>query len=504
MEKIISKNEFRVIRDSLKNSHKKVILCHGVFDLLHPGHIQHFQEAKSLGDVLVVSVTSAPYVRKGPDRPYFNDQLRLHSLAAIGCIDYVILSEGYTVDDIVKAVQPDIYVKGQEYHNAEADITGKISEEIALVRKYGGDIYYTNGEVFSSTKLINQAFPIFRDEIRSYLVEFKKKYDFSSIVSYIHKMEKLKILVIGDVIIDNYVFCKIQGLMSKNIGYSAKYICEENYLGGSLAIASHLSEFSKSVTLMSVVGNEDKLNKVIDAGCENKLFLDLVRSERFSTIIKKRYVERDEKRKELNKIFVINNLADDMEIDDKSMNIFKTKLKERISGYDVVFLCDLDNEVMDIVQEKAKKLILNCQTNSSNYGLNPITKYENADFFSLDEKELRLAFGDYKKGDMDLLMKLSERLNASGWLTKGSKGAVSIFEGKISECPAFILDVMDTIGAGDAFFSLAGLAVAVTAPMEIGTFLGNIAGALAANVIGNKSHVEKVNLMKYVSTLLNF
>ena len=133
MAEIVSKTEFIEIRLKLKEKNKKIVLCHGVFDLLHPGHIQHLQEAKKLGDVLVVSVTAEKYVRKGPDRPYFNDRLRMQSLAAIGCIDYIILSEDYTVKDVLEAVKPDLYVKGQEYKNAADDITGKITEEAALV-----------------------------------------------------------------------------------------------------------------------------------------------------------------------------------------------------------------------------------------------------------------------------------------------------------------------------------------------------------------------------------
>ena len=284
MGKRISKEEFKEVREELRKQNKKVILCHGVFDLIHPGHIQHFQEAKSLGDVLVVSATAAKYVRKGPGRPYFNDELRLQSLAAIECIDYVLLSEGYTVDDIVEIVQPDLYVKGQEYKKPEDDITGKITEEVELVRKYGGDIYYTNGDVFSSTKLINQAFPVFSEELKEYLKKFRSKYCMEDIQQYFNQMQKLRVLVVGDIIIDDYVYCKIQGLMSKNNGYSAKYIKEEKYLGGSVAIARHLSAFSNDVTLISVMGEEKELNGVLIKECESKINLNLVKTQEYATI----------------------------------------------------------------------------------------------------------------------------------------------------------------------------------------------------------------------------
>ena len=145
---IVRKEDFAEIKSLLKEQKKKIILCHGVFDLVHPGHVIHFEEAKAMGDVLVVSVTAAEYVRKGPGRPYFDDDMRLKFLSAINCIDYVMLSEGYTVDDIIETVEPDLYVKGEEYAKAEDDITGKIEEEIKLVRSHGGDIAYTTGRVF--------------------------------------------------------------------------------------------------------------------------------------------------------------------------------------------------------------------------------------------------------------------------------------------------------------------------------------------------------------------
>ena len=117
-----------------------------------------------MGDILVVSITASKYVRKGPGRPYFDDEMRLKFLSAIACIDYVMLSESYTVDDIIELVEPDLYVKGEEYSKAEDDLTGKIQEEIELVRKHGGDIAYTTGQVFSSTRLINRTLPALTEE----------------------------------------------------------------------------------------------------------------------------------------------------------------------------------------------------------------------------------------------------------------------------------------------------------------------------------------------------
>lgn len=507
MQKIIQKKDFISIRENLKRKNKTVVLCHGVFDLIHPGHLQHFQKAKESGDILVVSVTAEKYVRKGPGRPYFNDQLRMNFLEAIEYIDYVMLSESYTADDIIKVVQPDIYVKGQEYKEHEKDITGKITDEIELVQKFGGRIYYTDGEVFSSTRLINQSMPVFSEELKSYLSDFSSKYQIKDILNATDKMKALKVLVIGDTILDEYVFCKVQGMMSKDMGYSAKKIKSEVYLGGSLAIACHAAEFSENVTYMSIVGAEKNVIQMIEKKCQNRVKLNLVDSEKVETIIKTRYVEPDDKRNKLNKIFVVNNLSDNMVIDPDVTAQLKFKIKSCIHDYDVVFLSDfghglVDDEVIQIIQQNAKILILNCQTNSSNFGLNLITKYSRADFFTLDQKELRLAFSDYSQDEKLLLKKLAKHLSGRGCLTRGSKGAYSISDEQITSCPAFVLDITDTIGAGDAFFVLSGLAAAVGESTEVCMFMGNIAGALATEIIGNREHLDKVNILKYATTLL--
>lgn len=509
MGRIVTREEYRKeIKDKLKQEHKTVALCHGVFDLVHPGHIIHFEQAKSMGDVLVVSITSEKFVRKGPGRPYFNDEMRLKFLEAIECIDYVMLSEGYTVDDIVEAVEPDIYVKGEEYKKAKDDITGKISEEQELVERHGGRIQFTEGQVFSSTHLINTALSGLPDDVRLYMEEFKQNYSMNDIKACAEKVSNLKVLVIGDIIIDKYTYCNVQGIMSKDMGYSARLKGVEEYFGGAAAVARHLCSFNDNVTLMSVMGNEKNIRLRIFEELSENISLKLFYSDEVPTITKHRYLSRNEKRDEYRKIFAINNIPETPGYEETVRETFAEKLEEIIEGYDAVFLCDfghglIDERVMDIVQTKAKYLILNCQTNSSNKGMNIITKYHRADVFTLDQQEINLAYPTYGDSDEAKLKKLSRHLGGNGWLTRGALGAMQINDGVTQECPAFTLSVKDTIGAGDAFFALAGIFAAAGAPVEVGTFMGNIGGALGANIVGNREHVEKVNALKFASTLLN-
>lgn len=461
-----------------------------------------------MGDVLVVSVTAEKFVRKGPGRPYFNDEMRLKFLEAIEYIDYVMLSEGYTVDDIVEAVEPDLYIKGEEYSNEEEDITGNITPEREIVEKHGGKVAYTTGQTFSSTKLINTALSGLSDDVQTYMTELKSRYSMEDIKRYADMVSGLKVLVIGDTIIDKYTYCDMQGLMSKDMGYSVRLRHSEEYLGGAVAIARHLSSFAGNVALMSIIGNEEKIRLRMFDELAERVDLKLTYSQELPTIIKRRYLTRNAKREEYRKIFATNNISENPGFEYDARSRFLEKLNESIQKYDVVFLCDfghglVDEEVMKEVQENAKYLVLNCQTNSSNKGMNIITKYKRADLFTLDQQELNFAYPVYGKEEKEKLAMLGSHLGGNGWLTRGSQGAYGIDEGKIHECPAFTLTVKDTVGAGDAFFSLAGIFAAAGAPMEVGTFMGNIGGALGANIVGNRESVEKVNALKFASTLLN-
>ncbi len=509
MEKIADKITFREeIRPKLKKEGKTIALCHGVFDLVHPGHIIHLQQAKQMADVLVVSITAAAFVRKGPGRPYFNDEMRLKFLEALECVDYVMLSEGYTVDDIVEHVEPDLYVKGEEYAKESEDITGKITAERELVEQHGGKLAYTTGQVFSSTKLINTALAALPDDVVRYMEKFITRYSMTDIKKYTQKAERLKVLVVGDVIIDKYTYCEVQGLMSKDTGYSSRMNYSEEYLGGAAAVARHIGSFTENVTLMSIVGDEEEMRLKLFDGLADKMRLKFTYSTEYPTIVKHRYLTRNAKREEYRKIFSVNNIPNPTVYEHEAREEFYRGLAEKIDDFDVVFLCDfghglIEDRVKNLIQDKAKYLVLNCQTNSTNYGLNIITKYTRADVFTLDQKELKLAYPADMADEHAALEKLGRHLSANGWLTRGAEGAYSIDGQDIRECPAFTLTVKDTIGAGDAFYSIAGLYAAAGAPTELGTFMGNIAGALGANIVGNKEAVEKVNVLKYAGTLLN-
>ncbi|MBF0590419.1 MAG: adenylyltransferase/cytidyltransferase family protein, partial [Magnetococcales bacterium] len=153
--KICSIEQLANTSRQLKKQGKKIVLCHGTFDLLHPGHIRHLERASQIGDVLVVTLTADVYVTKGPNRPVFTEALRAESIAALGCVDYVAICHDVTAVPAIESACPDFYVKGQDYRKSEDDLTGNIELEIRTTESCGGKIFFTDEVVFSSTNLLN-------------------------------------------------------------------------------------------------------------------------------------------------------------------------------------------------------------------------------------------------------------------------------------------------------------------------------------------------------------
>ncbi len=155
--KILELEELAKRIEELKSKGMKIILCHGCFDLMHPGHIKYFQASKKMGDILVVTVSPDIYVDKGDGRPVYNQTLRAESIAALECVDYVAINKWPTAVETLRLLRPHTYVKGQEFENKD-DKTGKLQQEQEVLVEIGAEMRYTHEIVFSSTKLINQYF----------------------------------------------------------------------------------------------------------------------------------------------------------------------------------------------------------------------------------------------------------------------------------------------------------------------------------------------------------
>ena len=253
--KIVKLEALKKLIDQLRKKNKKIVHCHGVFDIVHIGHIKHFEEAKKKGDKLIVTVTTDKFVNKGTGRPIFKQTKRIEFLSQLSCIDYVCLSDSDSAIKLLKIIKPNYYIKGQDYKIAKKDQTGKITLEKKIVERNGGKIIFTNEETFSSSNIINNNFSYSDDQLK-FLNNISKKYSFDYINKIFEKIKKLKVLVIGETIIDQYNFCEALGKSGKEPYLALKDIYTENYLGGAAAIANNLAEFCKKIKLVSMIGEK--------------------------------------------------------------------------------------------------------------------------------------------------------------------------------------------------------------------------------------------------------
>ena len=137
---------------------RRVIMCHGVFDVVHPGHVRHLLYAKSKADILVASITADKHITKGLHRPHVPQDLRAVNLAAFEVVDYVVIDKNDTPLNNIRIIQPDLFAKGFEYNSK--GLAPKTAAEAEVVSSYGGSLIFTPGDiVYSSSALINLAPP---------------------------------------------------------------------------------------------------------------------------------------------------------------------------------------------------------------------------------------------------------------------------------------------------------------------------------------------------------
>ena len=208
---------------ALKRAGKRIVLAHGVFDLLHVGHIRHLREAKALGDVLVVTLTEDLRVNKGPGRPAFTETLRAEALAELESVDYVAISRHATAVPVIGTIRPDVYVKGPDYKDAARDITGGITEEEAAVAAGGGVLHITEDLTFSSSTLINKYFPAYASHVQDYLNDFKRRYSAAEVIAALDKLRAMNVVVVGEAILDEYVYCDQMGKSAKDPVLAMRY-----------------------------------------------------------------------------------------------------------------------------------------------------------------------------------------------------------------------------------------------------------------------------------------
>ncbi|MEK9627513.1 MAG: PfkB family carbohydrate kinase [Nitrospinota bacterium] len=503
-EKILTLDNISNKAEELRQKGKRIILCHGTFDLLHIGHIRHLQNAREKGDVLFVTVTGDKFVNKGPGRPVFPEHLRTENLAALSCVDFVAINQAPTAVNIIPMIRPDAYIKGQEYKVSSDDLTGNIAREKEAVEEHGGEVIFTEDITFSSSNLLNENFGVFSRETNEFLKKFRSHYKDAEIIRNLKELSKLKVLVVGDAIIDEYHYITVLGQSGKGTHQSVKYETEERFAGGALAVANHIAGFSGNVTLISGIGKEASNEEFIRSKLDEKVTPHFHYFSDAPTIIKRRFVDED-----LNKFFEVYIYNEQPHKEKLDQEICQW-LKENTSDFDIVMVPDFGNgfiskSMIEIICKKAKFLAVNTQVNSGNRGYHVINRYPRADFISLNGPELRMASHNRYDPLEGLAEKTAQQLKSKYFaVTLGSKGAILLNreDNQVHKIPVLSTKVLDRIGAGDSFLSLAGLCLGGGLPADMSLFVGSAAAALDVQIVCNREPVSSVALYKYITTLL--
>ena len=374
-----------------------------------------------------------------------------------------------------------------------------------MVKKSGGEIYYTDDETFSSSKLINQTDLLHSKSQKNIIKKIKKKYNFNQIKKLFEKLSKLKVLVIGETIIDQYCFGEVLGKSGKETHLVFKSLKTEDYLGGAFVISKNVSNFVKNTEFISYIGCESKFLNKIKKNLNRNLKIDFIKKKDASTILKRRYVDQTNNVK----LFGVYDSNDDL-LSVKQERELYNKIKKKIKKFDLVIVSDfghgfLTKKISTLICSSAKYLALNTQINSSNLGYHSLKNYNKSNCLIINERELRYELRD-KNSKIEILMKdLSKKQKVRNLvLTRGTKGSIlyNNVSKKFFYCPALANRVVDKIGAGDSMLSLISLSLYAKFNENLSLLTGSLAAAQSVETVGNKRSISKISLVKSLRYLL--
>ena len=465
---------------------KKVIMCHGVFDVVHPGHLRHLIYAKSKADILVTSITADVHISKGEYRPHVPQDLRALNLAAFELVDYVVIDHKATPLENIAILQPDFFAKGYEY--AVNGVAQKTHEESEVLRKYGGEVIFTPGDiVYSSSILINLAPPAIRTEKLLTFME-SEKLTFDSLRDNLLQLKGKRVHVIGDTIVDSYTQTAMIGGQTKTPTMSVLYERRDDFIGGAAVVAEHLRAAGAEVVFSTVLG-EDKLKDFVLAGLAKsgvdcKAIIDATRpTTHKNAIVAGGY--------RLLKIDTLDNrsISDDV----------VQKLADAISGTscDAVVFSDFRHGIFNrrtisnliAAIPKGVYKVADSQV-ASRWG--NITEFKGFDLITPNEREARFALADQDSGIRPLASALYDAAHCKTLILKlGERGVLTCRNSDHRSLDSFVvLDsfvdrVVDAVGAGDALLAYATLSKLVTGSDAVATILGSLAAACECEYDGN-------------------
>ena len=462
---------------------EKVILCHGNFDVVHPGHVRHLTYAKSKADKLIVSITADKFIQKGIYRPFVPQNIRAINIAAFEMVNYVIIDDNKKPLNLIRDLKPDYFAKGFEYNSSGLPPATK--EEQEVVTKYGGDIIFTPGDiVYSSTKILNIAQP----EISNFkLLDLMKrnKITFKSLREILNKLNKIKVHVIGDMIIDTYTNTSLIGGHTKTPTPSVLQQEKTDFVGGAGIVAKHLKEAGANVTLTTVLGNDRLKDFVLSEFKKNKIKINGIIDKTRPTTNKNTIISSGYKLLKIDKV-------DNQPISEKIFENIKSLIKKE--KCDVIIFSDFRHGIFNktnikILSNSIKKNVIKVADSQVASRWGNILDFKKFDLITPNEKEVRFSLADQDSSISELTRELSKLSGFKNLILKlGERGTITVAKQNNSlsfATPSFTKNVIDAVGAGDALLAYASLCLASSKSIVSSNILGSIAAACECEMEGN-------------------
>jgi rfaE bifunctional protein kinase chain/domain/rfaE bifunctional protein nucleotidyltransferase chain/domain len=504
MKKIVTLKELQLISEEKKASSKVVGLCHGVFDLLHLGHIYYLEEAKSMCDFLIVTLTDDQFVNKGPGRPHFNAMERAKALSSLEHVDYIAVNQWKTALNTLKFIKPSLYIKGPDYRDSSSDPTENLKKEIDAIQSAGGQFVTTSGKQYSSSRILNSHFES-DENIKQFRDSIKLNFSAEDAMKSLNSFSDLKVLIVGEAMLDTYVFCETVGKAGKDPFLVSKKSHSETYLGGSLAGANNISDFVKKVKVLTYLGDRDTNLETIKEKLNKNVSIDFIKKNKSPTINKTRYIDMHTNTK-INGVYDLDN----EELSSKAEAQFLLKLNKIIDNYDMVIAMDFGHglftkKIIREISKKSKFLAVNVQQNSFNSGFYDISKFLTADLFTLHEGEMRQHFRDRYSPIDKLLLKLYKNSSFKNIIvTRGKNGSLlkSIKNRNPISCPGLAKSIVDRVGSGDALLVTSALSIAKGLSSEFSLLFGSISASEIIKSYANADSLKKADIANALSTFL--
>lgn len=458
---------------------RRVAFVSGNFNVLHPGHLRLLKFAAENGDVLVVGVNAdgTPGVTVPAAR-------RLEGLRAIGMVNHAVLLNEPAHEFITK-LRPEVVVKGKEYENLE-------NFEQEAVDSYGGKLLFSSGEVrFTSANLLR------RDHLEADFASIHKPlnyplrhgFEIADIKDVISSIAGMRVLVIGDLIVDTYVDCEPIGMSQEDPTLVVTPFDETCFLGGAGIVAAHAAKLGAEVTLFTVGGRDEQLQfamgQLDDVGVEHEILVDGTRP----TTNKTRY------RAQGKTLLRLNHMRQH-EIDHDLVAQMTRRVESQLPHTDLILFSDFNYGVLpqNLVDEtihraKAKGVMLAADSQASSQ-LSDISRFKGMALITPTEREARLAIRDRESG----LVVLSETLRRAAQaenvvMTLGAEGLLvhASEDGsyQTDRLPALNGTPRDVAGAGDCLFACTALGMCAGTDVWRSVYFGSLAAAHQVSRVGN-------------------